>query len=136
MSSNASNLLGAAPVFIVKDIFASGDYYQNILGFCFDQYWGDPPIFCMPGRDGCIVMLQQATDETKIQPNHKVNEDLWDAYFWLRDADALFEEFKAKGALIEYEPCIQKAYQMKEFAVRDLDGYILAFGQDWSEQLK
>jgi hypothetical protein len=38
---------------------------------------------------------------------------------------------KAKGAMIEYAPCIQENYGMKEFAVRDPDGYILAFGQNW-----
>ena len=37
---------------------------------------------------------------------------------------------KGKGATIEYEPCIQQHYDMKEFAVRDLDGYVLAFSQD------
>lgn len=136
MAASTKNLLGAAPVFIVKNIFASGDYYKNVLGFTFDQYWGEPPVFCMPGRDGCIVMLQQAEDASKIQPNSKVNEELWDAYFWLNDAVALFEEFKSKGAHIEYEPTIRDYYNMKEFAVRDLDGYILAFGQDWTEQLK
>lgn len=136
MADKVNNFLGTAPVFIVKDIFASGDYYKNILGFTFDQYWGEPPIFCMPGREGCIIMLQQAFDAAKVQPNSKVNEELWDAYFWVRDGQALFEEFKSNGAAIEYEPIVREYYNMKEFAVRDLDGYILAFGQDWTEQLE
>lgn len=31
--------------------------------------------------------------------------------------------------MIEYEPCIQGEYDMKEFAVRDPDGHVIAFGQ-------
>ena len=40
-------------------------------------------------------------------------------------------EFNSKGASVVYEPRIIEAYTMKEFAIRDLDGYVLAFGQDW-----
>ncbi len=136
MSQINTKLTGSAPIFIVKDIIKSGEYYKNILGFDFKDYWGNPPTFCMPERDRLSVFLQQAGDPAKIQPNGKINHDMWDAYFWLNDAEALFNEYKDKGVEILYEPTIQKLYQMKEFAIKDLDGYILAFGQDWTEQLK
>ena len=76
-------------------------------------------------------MLKQADPGMTIVPNGS-QEECWDAYFWIADADAFFAEMKASGAAIEYAPCIQ-VYAMKEFAVRDPDGYILAFGQHWEE---
>ena len=30
-----------------------------------------------------------------------------------------------------YGPIVQTEYNMKEFAVRDVDGYVLGFGQEW-----
>jgi hypothetical protein len=58
------------------------------------------------------------------------------AYFWIRDADALFDEFEKNGVEVVYEPKIIELYTMKEFAVRDLNGYVLAFGQDWPAAAK
>jgi hypothetical protein len=89
----------------------------------------------MPRRDRFIVMLSQARAGTAASPNGELTgcPETWDAYFWILDADALFLELKGKGATIVYEPCIRDLYDMKEFAVRDLDGYVLAFGQDWSK---
>lgn len=76
-------------------------------------------------------MLQQAAAGQTITTNTRQG-GLWDAYFWVNNADALFTSFKAAGAAIEYEPRIEAGYAMKEFALRDPDGYILAFGQDIS----
>jgi uncharacterized glyoxalase superfamily protein PhnB len=124
---------GTAPYFLVKDIHASVDYYHRVLGFTRPKLWGDPPSFAMPCRDGFIVMLKQAEAGMTILPNGS-QRGCWDAYFWIEDADALFNEMKANGAVIEYEPCFQDEYDMKELAVRDPDGHILAFGQHWERE--
>jgi uncharacterized glyoxalase superfamily protein PhnB len=55
--------------------------------------------------------------------------DCWDAYFWVSDADALFAEFKGKGAEVVCVPEDQP-YEMRDFTVRDLDGHLLAFGHN------
>jgi uroporphyrinogen-III synthase len=49
----------------------------------------------------------------------------------VNDAQSLCDELRANGADIVYGPTIQEEYDMKEFAARDLDGYVLGFGQDW-----
>lgn len=123
-------IIGTAPYFLVNDLSVSLDYYCDKLGFHRPQLWGDPPEFAMPNRDGFIVMLKQAPGGDTASPNGVRSEHYWDAYVWIEDADSLFSEFKAQGAQFEYEICIQDEYQMKEFAVRDPDGYVLAFGQD------
>ena len=83
----------------------------------------------MPSRDGFIIMPQQ--ERINMNARHSQRGGYWDAYVWINDADSLFEELKANGAIIEYEPCIREYYDMKEFAVRDSDGHIIAFGQDY-----
>jgi uncharacterized glyoxalase superfamily protein PhnB len=121
-----SRLLAHAPYFFVADIVKAHDYYRDVLGFKSDHIWGDPPGFCIAKRDGLNIMLSYQCDQDRIRPNGADGET-WDAYFWVTDADALFEEFKSKGALVVYPPCDQKLYMNREFAVKDLDGYILAF---------
>jgi uncharacterized glyoxalase superfamily protein PhnB len=127
-SSNA-RLIGSAPYFMVRDLARALDYYCDVLGFARPPLFGNPPTFAMPKRDGFIVMLYQTESEAPVYTN-KSQGGAWDAYFWVSDADGLYEEFRAKGAQIEYEPCVQE-YEIKEFAVRDTDGHVLAFGQHW-----
>ncbi|MDT7832351.1 VOC family protein [Flavobacteriaceae bacterium S356] len=120
-----NKLLGSAPLFFVTDIHKSVDYYCNVLGFTNTGLWGDPAFFSMPRRDNMIVMLQET--ESKQVNN---NEKSWDAYFWVEDADALFTEFTDKGVIIDYPPEHKEAYGCYEFAIKDPDGYTLAFGQE------
>lgn len=126
---SSTQLRALAPYFLVKDLLASVEYYHQALGFNRPQLWGDPPEFAMPSRDGRVVMLKQAAAGMTILPNG-TQKGCWDAYFWVDGLDPLFAEMKSSGAVIEYEPCIQHDYDMKEFAVRDPDGYVLAFGED------
>ena len=127
----AKQLLGIAPYFLVRDVVKAAEYYRDALGFSYPRFWGEPPCFCMPHRDGLIIMLSQAKDASIIRPNAKArNDESWDAYVWVRDADALYAEVKPRGANIAYEPMLMEEYGNREFAVRDLDGYLLAFGSD------
>jgi len=125
------NFIGSASVFMVKDLGRALDYYCDVLGFKRPQLWGESPDFAMPSRDGFIVMLQQVEENETVRSNFSQGAN-WDAYFWVNDADSLFAEFKAKGAIIEYEPTIQP-YEIKEFGIQDVDGHFLAFGQHWPQ---
>lgn len=118
-----------APLFFVVDVAKAAVHYRDVLGFDFDKIWGDPPCFCMPHRDGLTVMLQEPDDKTRIRPNG-ADGCSWDAYIWVRDADALFASFQAKGANIVHSPVDRDYYGNREFAVRDLDGYIIAFAHN------
>jgi hypothetical protein len=42
---------------------------------------------------------------------------------------ALHAELRESGAVMVYDVAFKAAYNMDEFAVRDLDGYVLGFGQ-------
>ena len=126
-----SVLKNVAPFFFVRDVVAATEYYVKRLGFTQPEYWGDPPCFAMPHRDGFIIMLKQADDQTMIRSNNAEENPCggpWDAYFWVDDAQPLFEKMKSMGANIAYDLRLQKEYDNWEFAVRDLDDNLLAFG--------
>lgn len=119
-------LTGSAPHFLVADVVAAVDFYVEVLGFERPPLWGDPPVFALPSRDGYIVMLNQVEARQPTPLGH----DIWDAYFWCDDADALCAQFLARGASIDYGPLDRPEYGNREFGLRDPDGYLLAFASD------
>ena len=123
-----AKLLSVAPVLLVKDVVAAATYFRDRLGFDYDRLWGDPPDFCMVRRDGQVVMLSQAPAAATLVPNWRVVHQMWDAYFWVDDVDALYAELRERGAAIDYE-LGTKAYGVREFGVQDLDEHDIAFGQ-------
>lgn len=123
-----SQLLRSAPYFPVADLEQSTTHYQRVLGFQCDYMGGTPPQFAILSRDGLSIMLRLVPTPERISPNEQQG-GTWDAFFWVRDARALHDELRAKGADVVYGPVVQQAYQMEEFAVRDRDGYVLGFGQ-------
>ena len=118
MSSEDRQFKGVAPYFMVRNLQQSLDYYHRAFGFKMLKLWGEPPTFAMPPK--------QEEPEDIIAPS-RYQGGFWDVYVWINDA--LFAECRDNGAVIEYEPCIQDEYDMKEFAVRDPDGRVIAFGQ-------
>lgn len=122
-----------APLFYVRDVVAATEYYVRALGFTQPPYWGDPPAFAMPARDGVTIMLKRARNGDPIRSNNPdpgARDGSWDAYVWVDDARALHVEMAAAGAAVEYGPSLQREYGNWEFAVRDRDGYLIAFGSD------
>ena len=118
-----------APYFLVADVVRAAEHYRDVLGFRIVAYFFEtPPVFAMVGRDDLIIMLHLMTG-TRGGSNRGHHQDGIDAYLWTDDADALFAELKSKGADIVSPPQL-RIYGMKEFEVRDLDGYVLCFGED------
>lgn len=129
MSSHpAGRLLRSAPYFPVADVAVSAAFYERVLGFRSEYAAGAPPQFAICSRDGLAVMLRRVEAPERISPNEKQG-GTWDVFFWVDDAQALHGELVAKGADVVYGPIVQEDYRMKEFAVRDHDGYVLGFGQ-------
>jgi uncharacterized glyoxalase superfamily protein PhnB len=123
-------LMRSAPYFPVADVALSARHYETVLGFTSEYAAGNE--FAIVSRDGLSIMLRRVADPSKIVPN-EAQGGTWDVFFWIADAQSLYDELQANGADVVYGPIIQTAYQMKEFAVRDRDGYVLGFGQDWTE---
>ena len=122
------NLLRSAPYFPVGDVEKAAAYYQRVLGFSSGYLAGSPPQFAIVTRDDLSIMLRRVPDASRVVPN-EAQGGTWDVFFWVRDVRALHSELVANGAEIVYGPMVQQAYAMEEFAARDLNGYVLGFGQ-------
>jgi uncharacterized glyoxalase superfamily protein PhnB len=124
-----TQLLRSAPYFPVGDVEESAAHYERVFGFRREYVAGVPPQFAIVSRDGFAVMLRLVAQPDRIRPS-EAQGGTWDAFFWVRDVRALHAELQSNGAEIVYGPIVQQAYQMEEFAVRDLDGHVLGFGQE------
>ena len=125
---STARITGSAPVLLVKDVLAAAAYYRDKLGFNDQTLYGTPVNFAILRRDTLAIMLGQAEDDAPIVPNWQRSHGLWNVYFWVDDVDAIYAEFQARGATIDYTLGV-KAYGVKEFGVQDVDGYDIAFGQ-------
>lgn len=121
----------SAPYFPVGDVEKAVNYYERTLGFKCEYKAGDPAMFAIVSRDDLAIMFRLVNDPDKIVPNEDQGGS-WDVFFWVADAESLCDEFHAKGADVIYGPIVQESYNMKEFAVRDRNGYVLGFGQELS----
>ena len=129
-TSAEQKLFGIAPYLIVDDIFQSAEFYRDKLGFDFNRIWGEPPQFVIVHRDGVYIMVKSIGSQGNVRPNHHVYSDAcWDAYIWVKDADALYEELRSRGVKITRE-IENEPYGCRDFDVEDNSGYILCFGQD------
>jgi uncharacterized glyoxalase superfamily protein PhnB len=120
---------GVAPEFLVANMTRAAEHYRDRLGFrIIGYFFEDPPVFAMVGRDDQIVMLLLAK-RSRGGSNRTHKAEAIDAYLWVDDVEALYAEFQQSGADIAMPPTL-RVYGMKEIEVRDLDGYVLCFGQD------
>jgi len=114
-----------APVFFTLNIPATIGYYQEKLGFKCLGTWQDPPVYAIVARDQQPLHFRCAPPPT---PNpDKYADELLDAYVFVKDADALYAEYAAKGVEFTRTPA-NMPWQSREFVVRDCDGRLLAFG--------
>ena len=101
------------PILCVKEIPASIEYYENVLGF--EKEWGDDA-FAAVARDGFSIYLCQG------------DQGCSGTWVWVgvENVDILFEEYKEKGAKIQLEPTNYSwALEMR---VEDPDGHVLRIG--------
>jgi uncharacterized glyoxalase superfamily protein PhnB len=124
----AAKLTGHATVLLVDDVDNAASYYRERLGFDVTAYERNPSHYAQAERDGCYVHFAHFEDAT-TRPNHReVPPDMFDAYFWVDDVDALYAELRERGADIHSAPQDQ-GYGMYDFRVNDPHGYVLAFGR-------
>ena len=101
----------------VSDIPAAVDFYTSKLGFSEGFLWGDPPTMAGVNLGEAQIFLQQGSPG----PEGCVVQ------FVVGDADALHDFQRANGVEV-VEPPEDRPYGLRDYTVRDLDGYLLGFG--------
>jgi len=112
------------PVLAVNSIDDTIRFYRDVLGF-----------ECANQMDGWAALQRDQVELTISLPNaHEPFEKptlTGSIYFNTSDVDALWEQIKDKASVVY--PIENFFYGMREFAIRDNNGYILQFGQEISD---
>jgi catechol 2,3-dioxygenase-like lactoylglutathione lyase family enzyme len=119
MAPSANSFGKPIPVFWVKDVNASVEYYEKALGFKVQFRFGDG--FASVARDACNLFL---TDDNQSQPRTWI-------YVGVPNARALHAELADSGAKIRNPP--NNFEWGLEMQVEDLDGNVLRLGSDCEE---
>lgn len=106
------------PVLAVRDVAAAIDFYTAKLGFSCAFAEGHPPHFAGLNLGHVQIFLTRGTPGS---PD-------CGAYFVVTGADALYALHRANGVEVA-EEIGDRDYQLRDYAVRDLEGYRLSFGE-------
>ena len=115
-----------APMLEATDLKETIRFYTEILGFeCID---------CLPDQASpawarfekdAVTLMFTTRNEQSVHPKPELTGTL---YFHPEDINAAWQELKDKTE-VEY-PLEDFDYGMREFAIRDCNGYLLQFGQE------
>lgn len=105
------------PDLSVTDVLAAADFYTKKLGFTLGFTWGDPPNMVGVNLGSVSMHLSQGTPTPSA----------CSVYFVVGDADELYEFHRASGVEIVESPA-DRPWGLRDYRVRDLDGYELKFG--------
>ena len=123
---------GASPLFIVRNVPATLAFYRDKLGFevTFEGPEPNDIFFGIVQRGRAMIMFKDV--DVEPVPNH--TRDIghgiarWDAYIYVPDPDALYDEFKLRD--VEFvTPLGNNTDNLRGFEIKDINGYILYFGR-------
>jgi catechol 2,3-dioxygenase-like lactoylglutathione lyase family enzyme len=101
----------------VGDIAAAAGFYVEKLGLTLAFTWGDPPTFAGVNLGKVQMFLQKGVPDPKG----------CSVYFHVGDADLLYQFHRANGVDVA-QAIGDREYGLRDYAVRDLNGYLLSFG--------
>jgi uncharacterized glyoxalase superfamily protein PhnB len=104
------------PELPLANIAAGIAHYRDVLGFSINYAQDD---FGVMYRDAVTLLLIPKTERHK---------GIGSCYVYVRDADALHAELRAKGADVQGEP-VSHPWGLRDFSALDLEGNQITFGQ-------
>ncbi len=104
------------PELPLTDVPAGVAYYRDVLGFKINHAQDDLGVM---DRDAITLLLIPKTERHK---------GIGSCYVYIRDADALYADLRAKGANVQGEP-VSHPWGLRDFSVLDLEGNQITFGQ-------
>jgi GNAT superfamily N-acetyltransferase len=108
-------------ILAVADVVATVRYYRDKLGFTGEWLWGDPPTFggVSWGKVGVMFCLQ---------PDLAARIEGHQHSFFVSSIDRLHERHRENGVQV-VSPLEAKSWGLREYTVRDPNGYHLRFGE-------
>jgi uncharacterized glyoxalase superfamily protein PhnB len=108
------------PMLEVEDLKQTLDYYQVVLGFSVMGHM--PNYWAQVARDGVAIMFSARYSE-KRHPQPVMTGSL---YFHTKEVEVWWAMLKEKAKVVY--PLEDFENGMREFAIRDINGYMLQFG--------
>lgn len=117
------NLLNLRPILWVNDVRATIDWYVSQLNFTETAYrndlqWGEVE------KEAVAIMFSKPNEHVPYKESNFTGS----FYFFTDDVEALWQSLKESPFVYYLLETFE--YGMKEFAIKDCNGYILQFGQD------
>ena len=109
-------LRAVMPELPFNDVAAAVEYYRDVLGFGINYQQDDIGVM---DRDGLRILLIARTQG---------HTGIGSCSFYVKDADALYADFRDKGANVQGEP-VSHPWGLREFRVLDPEGNRLSFAQ-------
>ena len=145
MAGSAATFSRLTPILVTEDMEKTISFYRDILGFKVTaQIPDENPTWCFLLRDDAAIMFttpeehdhEHGEDEDHSHDHEHDHEHhdssganrLWTMYIYSEDVEVLWEELKDEDK-VAY-PLYDTHYGMREFGLRDRDGYMLSFGKD------
>ena len=110
----------------VDDIKSTIDYYVDILGFTCQNYvaeWG----WAAVERDSIMIMFEIPNEHIPYEKSKFTGS----FYFNTTDVDAWWDLLQQKAEIVYGIETFE--YGMREFAIKDCNGYVLQFGTEITE---
>ena len=121
-----------SPNVIVDDVNKAVEYYTSILGFHLVASVPDKATFnwAMVIRDGVTVMFQLLKSLQEDMPSLSIQAKGSIGTFFIRmkGVDAFYQLIKGKAHIAS--ELRTTFYGMKEFTIKDLNGYFLTFAEE------
>jgi uncharacterized glyoxalase superfamily protein PhnB len=113
------------PILFVRDVSASAAFFQEKLGFEMDFLHGAPPFYGSVSRGKACLHLR-CVQQPNFADLAAREVSLILAAVEVSDVQALFDEFKRRGAEFSQTPTKQP-WGGTDFHVRDPDGNVISF---------
>ena len=129
-----TDITGLTPMLKAENLEETISFYTQTLGFTVESVMDDDNgkpnwVSLKWGSAGLMFFSIDAVDDMSTRPTMTGV-----LYFNPNDVAGLWEELRGKTQ-VEWE-LQTMPYGMREFAIRDCNGYILTFGQDVNEKPK
>src|SRR5882757_8012824 len=126
------NFESVSPNLVVENVNKAVDYYTKNLGFALIASVPESGSFnwAMVMREGVTMMFQSLPSIQEDMPGLKIDAkgSLGTFYIKIKEVEAYYKSLKGKADIVV--DLRTTFYGAKEFAIKDPNGYFLAFAED------